>query len=107
MFISITDLEIPDKDDSTYFSVATIDSMQQPGETLKFDRNRDYELEQWIQQRVPQNNPQISHNFLTERCFTPLKLSRPEAIFEFHSSNPKISFNVNFECRFIELHRKD
>ena len=69
MFISITDLKIPDKDDSTYFSVATIDSMQQPGETLKFDRNEEYEFGQWIQQRVPQNNKsQISHNF---RLFDP------------------------------------
>ena len=56
MFISITDLKIPDNDDSTYFSVATIDSMQQPGETLKFDRNGDYEFEQWIQQRVKQKS---------------------------------------------------
>jgi len=49
MFISITDLKIPDNDDSTYFSVATIDSMQQPGETLKVDRNEEYEFGQWIQ----------------------------------------------------------
>ena len=43
----------------------------------------------------------------TRRCVIPLKLSRSDAIFEFFSFNPKISFNVNFECRFIELHRKD
>ena len=49
MFISITDLNIPDYDDSTYFSVTNIDWMQQPAGTLKFDGNGDYEVGQWIQ----------------------------------------------------------
>ena len=61
MFISITDLHIPDYDESTYFSVANIDSMQQPGETMKFDGNGDYEIDQWIQQRASQNTPELHY----------------------------------------------
>ena len=34
---------------------------------------------------------------------TPTKLSRKMAIFEFSSSNGFVSFNINFECRHIEI----
>ena len=61
MFISITDLHIPDYDESTYFSVANIDSMQQPGETMKFDGNGEFEIDQWIQQRASQNTPELHY----------------------------------------------
>ena len=50
MFISITDFKISNDDDSTYFSIAVIDSMEEPGETLKFDKNS-VDLDGWIQVR--------------------------------------------------------
>ena len=64
MFISITDLHIPDYDESTYFSVANIDSMQQPGETMKFDGNGDFETEQWIQQRASRNTTELHYTIV-------------------------------------------
>ena len=65
MFISITDLIIPDNDNSTYFSVSIIDAMQEPGETLKFDKNNIDDFGQWIQARNHRTqNQMVASKFL-------------------------------------------
>ena len=57
MFISIKDLNIEATDDSTYFSITTIDLKHQPEETLRFDKNTLIEYGKWIQVRFSiQNN---------------------------------------------------
>ena len=49
MFISITDLLIEPTDDSTYFAITPIDTMFQPEETMRFDKNSLIEYGKWIQ----------------------------------------------------------
>ena len=51
MFISILDLNIEETDDSTYFSVTSMDAMNNPEESLRFDHNKNYEYGKWIQAR--------------------------------------------------------
>ena len=47
MFISITDFDTDETDDS-YFLITVIDSLGQPEETKRFD-NTNYAVEKWIQ----------------------------------------------------------
>ena len=47
LFISITDFDTDETDDS-YFLITVIDSLGQPEETKRFD-NTNYDLEKWIQ----------------------------------------------------------
>ena len=49
MFISVLDLNIEETDDSTYFSVTSMDAMENPEESLRFDHNSNYEYGKWIQ----------------------------------------------------------
>ena len=51
MFISITDLLIEPTDDSTYFAITPIDTMFQPEETIRFDKDSFIEYGEWIQAR--------------------------------------------------------
>ena len=51
MFISVLDLNIEESDDSTYFSVTSMDAMENPEESLRFDHNSNYEYGKWIQAR--------------------------------------------------------
>ena len=51
MFIAITELNIDENDNSTYFSVTSMDAMYSPDESKKFDRNSNYKYGQWFQVR--------------------------------------------------------
>ena len=51
MFIAITELNIDENDNSTYFSVTSMDAMYGPDESMKFDRNSTYKNGQWFQVR--------------------------------------------------------
>ena len=51
MFIAITELNIDENDNSTYFSVTTMNAMYGPDESMKFDRNSTYKNGQWFQVR--------------------------------------------------------
>ena len=51
MFVSIIELNIEPTDDSTYFSITPIDTMNRPEETMKFDKNTIFENGKWIQAR--------------------------------------------------------
>ena len=51
MFVLITDLNIDPTDDSTYFAITPIDTMFQPEETMRFDKNTPIEYGRWIQAR--------------------------------------------------------
>ena len=50
MFISIKDFNTGKDSDST-FSIIMIDPMQQPEETLKYDKNTNLNYQKWIQVR--------------------------------------------------------
>ena len=57
MFISIEDLNIEETDESSYFSITTIDLKHQPEKTLRFDKYTLIEYGKWIQVRFYiQNN---------------------------------------------------
>ena len=56
MFISITDLNIEQTDDSTYLAITSIDVMLQPQETMRFDKNTLIEYGKWIQVRFSDEN---------------------------------------------------
>ena len=51
MFIAITEFNIDENDNSTYFSVTSMDAMYSPDKTLKFGRNSTYKSGQWFQVR--------------------------------------------------------
>ena len=51
MFFAITELNIDENDNSTYFSVTSMDAMFSPGESIKFDRYSTYKNGQWFQVR--------------------------------------------------------
>ena len=51
MFIAITELNIDEDDNSTYFSVTALDAMFRPDGSLKFDRDSNYKYGQWFQVR--------------------------------------------------------
>ena len=51
MFISILDLNVEKADDLTYFSVTSMDAMDNPEETLRFDHNSNHEYGKWTQVR--------------------------------------------------------
>ena len=58
MFIEITELNIDENDNSTYFSVTSMDAMYGPDESIKFDRNSNYKYGQWFQVRIPDSGVQ-------------------------------------------------
>ena len=117
MFILITDLDIKDTDDSTYFSITYIDTKGKPEGSLKFDKNSRNRT-RWIQVRDWKGVTFKGHHWEITSLKTEsswfsswwyasvkplIKLPRSAAIFEFSTSNPEISFNVNYECRDIQL----
>ena len=55
MFVSISALNTEKDSDST-FSIIMIDPMQQPEETLKFDKNTNLNDQKWIQVRNSKQN---------------------------------------------------
>ena len=93
MFISITDLNIPDNDNSTYFSVSIIDAMQEPGETLKFDKNNIDDFGRWIQAR----------DHRTRKRLITSELSLEISIFLIHSYHDQQQF-LNFQPQIRQYH---
>ena len=63
MFISVLDLNIEETDDSTYFSVTSMDAMENPEERLRFDHNSNYEYGKWIQVRAAKPGDTIPEKF--------------------------------------------
>ena len=50
------DLNIESTDNSTYFSITTLDIMQKPEKTMRFDKNTVIEYRKWIQDRFRKSN---------------------------------------------------
>ena len=48
MFISITDFDMEETDDSSHILITTIDSMGEPEEIKRFDKKRNSEYGEWI-----------------------------------------------------------
>ena len=51
MYVKIQNLTIEGVNGSTYFSITTIDNMEQPEETVKIDYNTYVDYEEWKQDR--------------------------------------------------------
>ena len=50
MFISIPDFDtIEETNNSSYISITVIDAMDKPEETIRFDKQTNYESGKWIQ----------------------------------------------------------
>ena len=60
MYVKIIDLNISEVNGSTYFSITTIDNMEQPEETFKFDSNNKVDYKEWQQDRYPNKNNEPS-----------------------------------------------
>ena len=63
MFFSVLDLNIEETDDSTYFSVTSMDALENPEESLRFDHNSNYEYGKWIQVRDSKPSDFVPRNF--------------------------------------------
>ena len=48
MFISITDFDMEETDDSSHILITAIDSMGKPEEIKRFDKKRNSEYGEWI-----------------------------------------------------------
>ena len=49
MFISITDFDMEESDDSSHILITVIDAMGKPREIKRFDKKRNFEHGVWIQ----------------------------------------------------------
>ena len=49
MFISITDFDMEESDDSSHILITVIDAMGKPEEKKRFDKKRNFEYGKWIQ----------------------------------------------------------
>ena len=56
MFISITDFDMEEADDS-HILITLIDAMAQPEETKRFDKRTNYDYGKWIQLHVGKRCP--------------------------------------------------
>ena len=50
------DLNIESTDNSTYFSITSLDIMHKPEKTMTFDKNTAIEYRKWIQDRLCKTN---------------------------------------------------
>ena len=107
MFVSIIDLNTENDSDST-FLILIIDPMQQPEKTLKYDKNTKFDMQKWIQVRNSKqgrDRQKASRGlFSTISSLNSFKLSRTEAVFEYTSTNGNQAFQVDYECRKVELY---